>query len=27
MWPKEAYMDLLFFTAVTAYLIFRNYIL
>jgi len=25
MWPKEAYMDLLFFTAITAYLIFKNY--
>jgi len=27
MWPKEAYMDLLFFTAITAYLIFKGYIL
>jgi len=25
MWPKQAYMDLLFYTAVTAYFIFKDF--
>jgi len=25
MWPKEAYMDLLFYTAATAYFIFKDF--
>ena len=25
MWPREAYMDLLFYTAATAYFIFKDF--
>jgi len=25
MWPKQAYMDLLFYTAATAYFIFKDF--